>query len=76
MRPVTTASPYDGFVMPIDVLETRSLTVVLSETEWLALRTVERDPIAYLKDQIKSRLKGEAKPDSSSQSAFSETDDY
>ncbi len=62
--------------MPIDLAATRSLTVELSETEWLALRTLERDPVAYLKQQITRRLTGDESAVGQVQTAYFETDDY
>ena len=35
---------------------TRTLTLVLQETEWRALRDVEPDAVAWLQSQIRSRL--------------------
>ena len=35
---------------------TRTLTLVLPETEWRALRDVEPDAVAWLRSQIRSRL--------------------
>ena len=65
--------------MSIDLVETRSLTVELSVTEWLALRTVERDPVAYLKQQIARRLESDESRESRErveQPAYSQTDEY
>lgn len=36
--------------------ETRTLTVVLPESEWRALREVEPDALAWLQRQIRNRL--------------------
>ena len=35
---------------------TRSLTVVLKESEWHALRSVEPDAVGWLQDRIRERL--------------------
>ena len=35
---------------------TRSLTIVLPEAEWHALRSVEPDAVAWLQDRIRERL--------------------
>jgi hypothetical protein len=35
---------------------TRTLTLVLSESEWRALRDVEPDAVGWLQSQIRSRL--------------------
>ena len=39
-----------------DTPYTRTLTLVLQETEWRALRDVEPDAVAWLQAQIRSRL--------------------
>jgi hypothetical protein len=38
------------------VVTTRTLTIVLPESEWQALRTAEPDAIAWLQAQIRRRL--------------------
>ena len=55
---------------------TRSLTVVLRESEWHALRNVEPDAIGWLQDRIRERLSASAEPASPHEvppSASSET---
>ena len=37
-------------------ITTRTLTIVLPESEWQALRTAEPDAIAWLQAQIRRRL--------------------
>ena len=37
-------------------LETRTVTLVLSESEWRALREVEPDSVGWLQSQIRTRL--------------------
>jgi hypothetical protein len=41
---------------------TRTLTIVLPEAEWQALRTAEPDAIGWLQKQIRQRLGDETKP--------------
>ena len=41
---------------------TRTLTLVLQETEWRALRDVEPDAVAWLQAQIRSRIAPEDAP--------------
>jgi hypothetical protein len=41
---------------------TRTLTLVLSESEWRALRDVEPDAVAWLQSQIRHRLTAEDAP--------------
>ena len=59
---------------------TRTLTIVLPESEWQALRTAEPDAIGWLQAQIRQRLgekPGAARFNSASGStAESWTDDY
>ena len=40
----------------------RSLTVVLSESEWRALRDVEPDAVGWLQECIRERLSASAAP--------------
>lgn len=61
--------------MPINVLETRGLTVELSESDWLGLRSLERDPVAYLKAQSRQRFGGEDSQMVGRSPAYSETDE-
>lgn len=51
---------YHCCMMATDLLDTRPLTLVLSEAEWRALRTVEADPVGWLKLQVRRRLSGES----------------
>jgi hypothetical protein len=41
---------------------TRTLTIVLPESDWQALRTAEPDAIGWLQKQIQQRLGVESKP--------------
>jgi hypothetical protein len=41
---------------------TRTLTIVLPEAEWQALRTAEPDAIGWLQKQIRERLGDATKP--------------
>jgi hypothetical protein len=41
------------------VITTRTLTIVLPESDWQALRTAEPDAIGWLQAQIRRRLAGE-----------------
>jgi len=43
-------------MLTTDFRYTRTLTLVLHETEWRALRDVEPDAVAWLQSQIRSRL--------------------
>jgi hypothetical protein len=54
------------------VVTTRTLTIVLSESEWQALRTAEPDAIGWLQAQIRQRLGDERAPKRDDESAFDE----
>jgi hypothetical protein len=60
---------------------TRSLTIVLPESEWHALRNVEPDAIGWLQERIRERIGTQAGPDDrqfepSSRSTSSTPDSY
>ena len=50
------ALAYHSPMMTRDVHETRTLTLVLPESEWRALRAIEPDSVAWLQDRIRERL--------------------
>jgi hypothetical protein len=54
------------------VVTTRTLTIVLPESEWQALRTAEPDAIGWLQAQIRRRLGGEPPAKRQDESAFDE----
>lgn len=67
------ADPYHPRMLRTD-LATRTVTLVLSESEWRALREAEPDSVGWLQTQIRNRL---AKPQSSSSHPdLSEDDEY
>lgn len=47
---------YDAGMFTADTESTRTLTVVLPEADWRALRTVEPNAVGWLHDMIKARL--------------------
>ena len=59
---------------------TRTLTIVLPESEWQALRHVEPDAIGWLQDRIRERLGSPAEPapgfEAPARSRSSMTDSY
>jgi hypothetical protein len=55
-------------------LETRTVTLVLSESEWRALREAEPDSVGWLQSQIRNRLA--AKAPAPQPSDVSEDDEY
>lgn len=52
---------------------TRTLTIVLPESEWQALRTAEPDAIGWLQAQIRQRLGDERAPKRDDETAFDES---
>lgn len=52
--------PYHPRMLHSDRRETRTLTVVLPEAEWRALRDAEPDALGWLQRQIRNRLGIEA----------------
>ena len=55
-------------------LPTRTVTLVLSEAEWRALRELEPDSVAWLQSQIRDRLAANAA--SSARREIAEDDEY
>lgn len=43
-------------MMTRDFQETRTLTLVLPESDWRALRAVEPDALGWLQDRVRERL--------------------
>jgi hypothetical protein len=83
MRDTNVTGSYDPITMDLTeagTTATRTLTIVLPESEWQALRTAEPDAIGWLQAQIRQRLgekAGAARFNSPSGStADSWTDDY
>ena len=56
------------------VVTTRTLTIVLPDSEWQALRTAEPDAIGWLQAQIRRRLGDDPAPKRQDESNWS--DDY
>jgi hypothetical protein len=54
------------------VVTTRTLTIVLPESEWQALRTAEPDAIGWLQAQIRRRLGDEPPSKRQDDSAYDE----
>jgi hypothetical protein len=64
MRDTHTAETYDAYMNLTEAgsTATRTLTIVLPESEWLALRTAEPDAIGWLQAQIRQRLGDQSAP--------------
>lgn len=68
MAPMTNQCSYRGARVPIIApmlrtdLTTRTVTLVLTESDWRALREVEPDSVGWLQSQIRLRLAGKPQP--------------
>jgi hypothetical protein len=56
MRFVHLTRPYDRCMLRAEIPYTRTLTLVLPESEWRALRDAEPDAVGWLHSQIRNRL--------------------
>ena len=64
---------------PTGIAETRAMTLVLSESEWRALKAIEPDAIGWLQRQISNRIatQGERSVRAAAQPAdVSQNDEY
>jgi hypothetical protein len=59
MRDTRTGTSYHRFMFTPDTVETRTLTLVLPEAEWRALREAEPDSVGWLQARIRERLSPE-----------------
>jgi hypothetical protein len=62
-------------LMDAGVVVTRTLTIVLPESEWQALRTAEPDAIGWLQAQIRRRL-GDEPSKRQEESSWADGDEY
>lgn len=65
MRDSDAGAPYDAPMMKSEANATRTLTLVLPEADWKALREAEPDAIGWLRAQIQNRLSAPSAPWSS-----------
>ena len=73
------AAPYHPRMLHPDLPETRTLTVVLPEAEWRALRDAEPDALGWLQRQIRNRLSAAPPPSvepAPASSTYSTEDEY
>ena len=71
--------PYDRRMLQSALHETRTLTLVLPEAEWRALRDAEPDALGWLQRQIRNRLSSVELPQAeptSTVSEYSTEDEY
>lgn len=59
-----------------DLPQTRSLTLVLPEEEWRALRDAEPDAVGWLQSQIRNRLSSVRQEPPSQPAEYSTGDEY
>ena len=64
MRPAHTSASYDADMETVnmDSSSTRTLTIVLPEADWRALRAAEPDAIGWLQARIRERLASSGVP--------------
>jgi hypothetical protein len=67
--------PYHARMLSTDSA-TRTVTLVLSESEWRALRDAEPDSIGWLQTQIRNRLAAQRSQDADARQDIAEHDDY
>jgi hypothetical protein len=65
MRDSDEAAPYHASMINSEANPTRTLTLVLPEADWKALREAEPDAIGWLRAQIQNRLSAASAPWSS-----------
>ncbi len=77
LRDTHDAEPYHSLMNLTEAgsTPTRTLTIVLPESEWQALRTAEPDAIGWLQKQIRQRLGDQSNADGRSSSSSSWADD-
>lgn len=68
--------PYHRRMLHTETPETRTLTVVLPEAEWRALREAEPDALGWLQAQIRHRLGHTEEPPRPEPAPLQEYDDY
>ena len=69
--------PYHRRMLGTENTLTRSLTLVLSEDEWRALRDAEPDAVGWLQRQVRDRLSSmKAKADEAREPEYSVDDEY
>ena len=77
MQDARSCRPYHPSMFTPDVPQTRTLTLVLPESEWRALREAEPDSVGWLQARIRERLSPSpaAKPSAAPSEAWA-GDDY
>lgn len=61
-RTRTRRATYHRFMINADGAPTRTLTIVLPESDWRALRAAEPDAVAWLQARIRERLAASGTP--------------
>ena len=56
MQDTPRRGPYDQGMIDAESAPTRTLTIVLPESDWRALRAAEPDAVAWLQERIRERL--------------------
>lgn len=60
MQDTQKTGPYHRRMTNAEASPTRTLTIVLPESDWRALRAAEPDAVAWLQERIRERLATEA----------------
>jgi hypothetical protein len=68
--------PYHRSMLDTEFPETRTLTLVLPESEWRALRDVEPDAVGWLQSQVRARLSSRREPPAPEPAEYSIHDEY
>jgi hypothetical protein len=76
MVAVGAAHAYDPPMLHSETQETRTLTVVLPESEWRALRDAEPDALGWLQRQIRNRLSSAEAKAAPAVPTYSTEDEY
>lgn len=63
-------------MLQTDLHQTRSLTLVLPEEEWRALRDAEPDALGWLQTQIRNRLSSVRQEQKPERAEYSTGDEY
>jgi hypothetical protein len=61
MQDMLKAGPYHHRMTNTEASPTRTLTIVLPESDWRALRAAEPDAVAWLQERIRERLATESR---------------
>ena len=64
------------FAYPTGIADTRAMTLVLSESQWRALKAIEPDAIGWLQRQINNRIATQPALPATQPADLSHSDEY